>query len=612
MKIDWTSRSGSLAVLALVGIAVARIMATYGSLNQAYDEPAHIACGMEWLDKGTFQMEPQHPPLPRVMSALGPYLAGLHLPPIQYAGGNPADGFDFYGAGNQILAAQGRYFRNLTLARVGTLPFLVLAAWITFLWARSLVGNWFAVVAVFWLTTLPVVLGYCTLAYVDPALMAMFPLAVFAFVRWLDAPKWRESLLLGAAVAGAALANAPWMVFLPPCLLAILACRWWALRGQSPQKTRAWLQRWIPAGGLALLGAWIVLWGGYRFSVAPLDRVFEHPVRAVEQLHLPGPVRVLAMKVVAANPRVPAPEFFKGLGNSIGEKGKLYPAYLFGEVKRGGWWYFYFFMLAFKTPPGFLLLAVLGAGLTLGRFRNSRDWCMAAPAVCVGVILFLGMLIRVNLGVRTILFVYPLMSILAAMACREIWEFGRAGFQRSYLAQTNSAMKTDATPQGFVARLRLNARCRLARQGALVALGVLFLAHVVIGIWIHPGYLTYTSFLAGRHPEYSLVLDADFDAGQNVLPLAWELRKLNVTHVSLRLYTSADLTMMGLPPYKLLVPYEKASGWIAVSLHHLRTGEGPRYPALKDGYEWLNAYQPLSDVGGTIRVYYVPQEEQAR
>src|SRR6266851_4915649 len=102
MKIDQTSRYSALAVVALVAIAVARIAATYGSLNQAYDEPAHIACGMEWLDKWTFQMEPQHPPLPRVMAAVGPYLAGLRLPPLQYAGGNPADGYDFYGAGNQI------------------------------------------------------------------------------------------------------------------------------------------------------------------------------------------------------------------------------------------------------------------------------------------------------------------------------------------------------------------------------------------------------------------------------------------------------------------------------------------------------------------------------
>ena len=68
-------------VLTLVGVG--RIVSTYHVFNQAYDETAHIACGMEWLDKGTFRMEPQHPPLPRVASALGPYLSGLRLPNIR-------------------------------------------------------------------------------------------------------------------------------------------------------------------------------------------------------------------------------------------------------------------------------------------------------------------------------------------------------------------------------------------------------------------------------------------------------------------------------------------------------------------------------------------------
>jgi len=99
----------------------------------------------------------------------------LRLPEIGFVGGNKANGYDFYEAGNQILYAHGQYLHNLTLARLGTLPFLVVAAWVTFLWARSLLGDWPAVVAVFLFTTLPVILGYCTLAYVDPALMAMFP-----------------------------------------------------------------------------------------------------------------------------------------------------------------------------------------------------------------------------------------------------------------------------------------------------------------------------------------------------------------------------------------------------------------------------------------------------
>ena len=45
-------RHGRAIAVALVLVASIRIIATYTVFNHTYDEPAHIACGMEWLDKG--------------------------------------------------------------------------------------------------------------------------------------------------------------------------------------------------------------------------------------------------------------------------------------------------------------------------------------------------------------------------------------------------------------------------------------------------------------------------------------------------------------------------------------------------------------------------------
>src|SRR5438105_6779946 len=98
-------------------ISLFRIVSTYHVLSQAYDEPAHIACGMEWLQKGTYTLEPLHPPLARVAVALGPYMAGLHM-------GDAGPAFE---QGNRVLYGKGSYLQNLALARVGTLPFLLIA-----------------------------------------------------------------------------------------------------------------------------------------------------------------------------------------------------------------------------------------------------------------------------------------------------------------------------------------------------------------------------------------------------------------------------------------------------------------------------------------------------
>src|SRR5580698_5519461 len=70
------TRATWLAV-ALVVLASIRIVSTYLVFSHTFDEPAHIACGMEWLDKGVYTWEPQHPPLARVAAAIGPYLMGV-------------------------------------------------------------------------------------------------------------------------------------------------------------------------------------------------------------------------------------------------------------------------------------------------------------------------------------------------------------------------------------------------------------------------------------------------------------------------------------------------------------------------------------------------------
>ena len=568
-------------VLTLVGVG--RIVSTYHVFNQAYDETAHIACGMEWLDKGTFRMEPQHPPLPRVASALGPYLSGLRLPNIRAVDPTHPTDFDRYGAGNEILNAHGQYGRNLTLARVGTLPFFLLAALVTFFWARSLLGDWPAVLAVALVTTLPVVLGFCSVAYVDPALFAFLPAALFAWIRWLDAPRGWRSVVLGAAVAGAVLSNAPSIVFLPPCCLSILVCRRWTQKnseestaGQfSVESIRQIFRQWTRPAVIAFLSMCFVLWGGYRFSAEPVDQMFDHPKAKVQNSGLPSPLKSLALKVLSLNPRVPAPDFFRGIHNILGENSKLYPAYIFGKVKRGGWWYFYPVMLMFKTPPVFMFLGILGTGWALGHLYRGQNWKLAAPAVSVLTILFVGMFIKVNLGVRHILFIYPLLAIVAAYACCELWAL-RSRWPR-FMPATLSA---------------------------------LLLGLILSTIWIHPNYLSYTSVFAGSTPDKNILIGGDFDAGQNILRLSHLLAEHKVDHLHLRLYTSADLTQMNLPPFQTLALYEHATGWIAISNYHIRLGESPWFPATFNGYAWLEAYQPVATIDKTIRLYYIPETSE--
>src|SRR5713226_6630380 len=66
-----------LPALGLIAFAALRIVATWPETGLTWDEPGHMACGMQYLAQHVYRYEAQHPPLARVMSALGPYLDGV-------------------------------------------------------------------------------------------------------------------------------------------------------------------------------------------------------------------------------------------------------------------------------------------------------------------------------------------------------------------------------------------------------------------------------------------------------------------------------------------------------------------------------------------------------
>src|ERR1700753_2118928 len=116
--VPFLERRARLIAILLVLFASARIIATYRVFNHTFDEPIHVACGMEWLDKGAYTCEPQHPPLARIAAALGPYLEGIR--PQGIAAGDPSTKPR---EGIAILYKGHRYDRTLALARLGILPF---------------------------------------------------------------------------------------------------------------------------------------------------------------------------------------------------------------------------------------------------------------------------------------------------------------------------------------------------------------------------------------------------------------------------------------------------------------------------------------------------------
>src|SRR5689334_18512467 len=107
-------RSRWIATFALA-FWLLQIVLTYNVFAPTFDEPAHIAAGMQLVDKGEFTYEPLHPPLARIAVALGPYAAGFRS----------QNGGDMWIEGRRLFIDQRGRTKDqlLTLARLGVLPF---------------------------------------------------------------------------------------------------------------------------------------------------------------------------------------------------------------------------------------------------------------------------------------------------------------------------------------------------------------------------------------------------------------------------------------------------------------------------------------------------------
>ena len=331
--------SPRVLTVACLMIGTVRIVSTYHVFNQTWDEPAHVAAGMQWLDRGLYTYEPLHPPLARVLVALGPRLAG-----IRSAGHD-----NVWIEGNSILYAGGRYDRNLALARLGVLPFFVLATLVVFAWARRIGGGAEAVWAVLLFTTLPPVLAQAGIATTDMAVTATIALAAYCLMLWLDQPTRVRSLVLGLTLGLALLSKFSALLFLPAAMVAVVLCRRGErARNTGPGRTRTTRLRLTYA---ALL---LTVWAGYRFAVGPLT--------APEAAHATAESAPLtALDRLARADVFPAPALFEGLGQLAAKNRAGHKSYLLGEVRTTGWWYFFPVALAVKTPLPFLLLT--GAGI---------------------------------------------------------------------------------------------------------------------------------------------------------------------------------------------------------------------------------------------------------
>src|SRR5271165_2346266 len=536
----------ALCLTLFLGVGIVRIVSTYHVFNHTIDEPSHLACGMEWWEKGVYRIETKHPPLARISVAFLPYLSGLRSP-AEYN-----DWMETY----PILSADGHYWRNLTLARIGALPYFIIATLVVFFWAKRLYGPPAGLLAAAIFTMVPPILAHSAVAATDIPLAAMFCWALYSFTLWLRRPEWRTAAVFGVASGLALATKFSALLFLPACGGSILV-----LYIAAGERNWRALVRTI---AVAVLCAFLTTWAVYRFSHAPMGQATKFPDHVAAKIFGPSSGMTRLVSDVTSRVPVPAPELIDGLRVLRRQNEEGTRSYLFGRIKEGGFWYFFVAALAVKTPLAALLLGALGSVIVVRRYWQDRsDWQSPAPLASAIMILIVTAPAGMNSGVRHVLPEYVFLSIYAGLGFMALWQ------HRDHQS--------------------------LYRITAVV----LFVWLTVSSALSHPDYLAYFNEFGGSDPSRLLVI-SDLDWGQDLTRLSAYLHEQNIHHISIAYEGFYDPDSLGLPETVKLKCGDVPSGWVAVAARRAR-----RSP---ECWPWLPQQQRLTIVGKTMWVYHVPEQ----
>ncbi|MFF4655984.1 phospholipid carrier-dependent glycosyltransferase [Streptomyces sp. NPDC001381] len=379
-----------LVALLLAQTAVAAVT-TAVRQTPTIDEPVYVATAAGYLREHRIRYNPEHPPLGKLVVAVGVALAGPRVD-TDFTGDQTA-------AGRHLLYESGNDpWRLMFWARLPVIVLTLLFGLVVFAFTRDLAGPAPALAALALYAFSPDVIAHGSLATLDvPA--AGF-LLTSAWLLWrARGGGARRYLPLAGAALGAALATK--MSALPalPVLVALAA---WSTGLRRVRRATA-------AAAVVAVTAVAFVWATYLL-VDP--RLRWDP----RQTHVPvvHGLRGLLVRLL------PFPEAYRdGMRMQFGLENQAWQGFLFGHVYSGPRWYYLPVALVVKTPLGMLALWTAGA-LALVAVRRLRP---AVPYVLVpaAVLLASAMTGSRDFGTRYAVFLPMFLAVAAGCVLVVRW-----------------------------------------------------------------------------------------------------------------------------------------------------------------------------------------------
>lgn len=554
--------------IALICIYALQLGLHLRATSVTYDEPVTMLAGYHQWKCGDYSINSENPPLVK-------YVAAFPLRSQQLVGPDPlcsshfTTKFDEYVQSMRFLITNG-VDRIVIPTRIATSAFSILLAVLMLFAARRMFGEAEALLALAILAFEPVMIAHGSLATMDMAPTTFFFGAVFALYLFWEKPNPLRTVAIGLSLGGM-LASKHSALAAIIFLWALAVVMAWLDSRKAPEPTAAFVasaQRGAIAMAVATAIGFACLWAsyGFHFYAIPSQRHQTLPITALPMGTGGVPAMIATVTTWGRAARVLPEAYLFGITDVL-RQNILHATYLFGHTYTHGIWYY--FPVAFSAKTSLPLLILLTASiLALMRYReHARE--MAFLLIPAGLYFAFSLASGLNIGVRHILPIYPLIIAAAAAGA-----------------------------------------CSIARRmpKAWIAIVALLVLAGVDSARTFPNYISFSNELwGGTNNTYKVLSDSNTDWGQNLKQIRWYIAQHHIQQCWFAETGTPDIAVATLPCHLLPAPYQwldhptedipsHVSGTVFLTTEAL--------PAENPGmYEKIVSTKPTAFIGGTTFVY---------
>lgn len=398
-------------VACLLAVMVTQMALAIRQESLTWDEDNHIFAGYMSWKTGDFGLNPEHPPLVKLLATVPLLNMPLHVPHLQ----NRDFKIEAFLDGKEFLSkndADTMLFR----VRMAAALLTVLMAVLVFLAAAEMFGTVAGFVALTLVAFDPNLLAHGAFVTTDMGLSCFLFASVYAFYRYVKAPSVWRLAVVGLA-AGCALASKHTGILVFPMLLALAVCE--ALRTRGWRRTARLALALVAIATIAVALLWACY--GFRYQARPDGLAMNPPLAAFAQGLRPFDAWLIS---TCARWHLLPESYLYGLVD-VRKMVDWYPSYIFGKVYPHGVWFYFPSAFAIKSTIPFLALLVLA--MVAIATRKLKAWREILFLTIPAAIHFaVATLSTINIGLRHILPVYVFLTVLVAGAA---WIFIRNDFR---------------------------------------------------------------------------------------------------------------------------------------------------------------------------------------